>query len=111
MQDDYEKKDQLVKFLYLRSLLYFISGVLEDGYDVPIVGMERFYDQQHFQDTNFPSIITARDYILQSNDKTVWSVTTGHGSDGHKSKSQKHSDFDDDPITLASLEYILSVGF
>src|ERR1051326_6028432 len=42
MTDASEAKDHLLGIIYPRSLLYFISGVLEGEADVPIVGMNRF---------------------------------------------------------------------
>jgi hypothetical protein len=42
MHDGLEAKDAIVPIVYLRSLLYFISGVLEASDDAPIVGMERY---------------------------------------------------------------------
>jgi hypothetical protein len=41
MSDDFECKDRLVPGIYNRSLLYFISGVLEDEVDMPIAGLHR----------------------------------------------------------------------
>ena len=57
MEDAREKADRLVPAIYPHSLLYFISGVLEDESDKPILGMERFltgsaprYDQPQSHD-------------------------------------------------------------
>lgn len=46
MTDDNERKAVLVPqlaYFYPSSLLYFISGVLEDIVDCPLIGMQRFY--------------------------------------------------------------------
>ncbi len=46
MTDDNERRDVLVPqvaVFYPSSLLYFISGLLEDIVDCPLVGMQRFY--------------------------------------------------------------------
>ena len=43
MTDELEKEDDC-KAIYPASLLYLISGILEDRDDTPIAGMMRFYD-------------------------------------------------------------------
>ncbi len=110
MTDHYEKKDELVKILYPHSLLYFVSGVVEGGFDVPLVGMERFYDEDDFPAADFPEVATVRDYIEADSDRAVWSVNNA-GPDGHRSTSEKHGDFDNDLKTLESIEHILAQGF
>src|SRR6185503_20146245 len=39
MSDSIEREDRIAKALYPASLLYFVSGVLEEGRDEPLVGM------------------------------------------------------------------------
>ncbi len=63
MTDENEKKDQLAPVLYPHSLLYFASGVVEPEIDMPIVGMERFYDMKKFPKDQFPAVATVRDYM------------------------------------------------
>ncbi|RLA49166.1 MAG: hypothetical protein DRR42_15880 [Gammaproteobacteria bacterium] len=110
MTDHYEKNDRLVKILYPHSLLYFVSGVVEGGFDVPIVGMARFYENDSFPDADFPAVATVRDYIEADSDRAVWSVNDA-GPGGHRSASRKHGDFDNDPKTVESIEHILAQGF
>jgi hypothetical protein len=43
MRDHIERKDAIASVIYPASLLYFVSGVLEDDRDEPLVGMERYY--------------------------------------------------------------------
>lgn len=106
MTDEYEKKDQLVKVLYPHSLLYFVSGVVEGGYDVPLVGMERYYDQNEYPTAAYPGVATVRDYVQSDPNHAVWSVNTT-GSSGHRSASEKHGDFDNDQETLNSIKHFL----
>ena len=47
MGDELERKDSIVPGLYPASLLYFVSGVLEDSRDEPLVGMERYYSSRY----------------------------------------------------------------
>ena len=43
MDDERESSNRLASIIYPRSLLYFISGVLEREADAPIMGMQRFF--------------------------------------------------------------------
>src|SRR5262249_51825832 len=47
MSDELERKDAIFGKLFPSSLLYFVSGVLEDESDKPLVGMERFYAPEY----------------------------------------------------------------
>ena len=111
MQDFYEKADRLVPVLYPHSLLYFISGVLENGHDVPLVGMQRFFNHRLFSDKKFPELKTARDFINGTPNGTVWSVTGNDAPTGMKSNSERHGDFDNDKKTLKSIVHLLKNGF
>lgn len=91
------------------SLLYFVSGVLEeDEADMPLVGMERYFSgawpYEH------PQIAAVADYLDDS--RRVW---TGYADDpgpGRRSTAVKHGDFDDtDETTRLSLAHILQNGF
>ena len=110
MTDDNEAKDELVPVAYLRSLLYFVSGVLEGDADVPIMGMQRFlkhtqtFDQQHF-----PGVAAVRDWLAAEPNRSVWSIDAR--SNGFGSAALKHGDFDDDAATIASVRWILQQGY
>ncbi|NKL66598.1 hypothetical protein [Rhizobium leguminosarum] len=105
MTDANEQADQLVPKFYNRSLLYFISGVLEDEPDAPIAGMQRFWSGK----TPFID-----DYLLDSTTwlsekaarRTVLSINA-EGDDGFLSSAVHHGDFDDDLLTQASLRAIV----
>jgi hypothetical protein len=109
MQDEREKNDVLVPILYLRSLLYFVSGVVEDEVDVPVLGMQRFLAEKPFQDPKFEQIQHVRDYLGAVANRGIWSIA--EGVPGISSASIHHGDFDDDPATLASLVAILKSGY
>lgn len=110
MTDAWESHDQLVPIVYLRSLLYFVSGLLEDNVDEPLVGMERFLREQDiFKPEEFPAIARSRVFYQQFPDSLVWSPdTVGRGT---MSSSARHGDFDNDPATLESLQWLLKNGF
>jgi hypothetical protein len=114
MTDDSECQDHLVPFVYTRSLLYFISGVLEpDGTgesapDVPIVGMQRYYNQRDiYKDA---AIITVREFVAEDPKRSVWAPASGNAS-GLNSAALHHTAFDDDPVTLDSLVQLIQNGY
>jgi hypothetical protein len=105
MTDEKECRDALVPFVYPRSLLYFVSGVLEAGADgksaadVPVVGMQRYYtDTGTYKDDDIDAV---RKFIAAVGGRSVWSPSSA--GPGLSSGSQHHGDFDDDPVTRESL--------
>jgi hypothetical protein len=110
MSDVKEIDDSLVPILYPRSLLYFVSGVVEkeaDGqgaFDLPIVGMQRYYQAE--QVYNSPEVSRVRAFINSDAKRAVWSVE--NRGPGLSSASTSHGDFDNDPATIQSLQTILS---
>ncbi len=120
MDDEHEKNDQLVPVLYPRSLLYFVSGVVErnnegeNAFDHPIVGMERYYaDTDVYTDSVFDNV---RTFMDETETHTVWSVCTGQ-DDGLNADSTSHTGFDDfkkdEPnkfSTLNSVRHMIKYG-
>lgn len=112
MTDHYEKNDVLLKtrLLYPHSLLYFVSGVVEGGHDVPLTGMARFFREDHFPGSRFPAVKVIRDYLADDSRRVVWAVSDD-GPEGHRSKSEHHGDFDNDETNRQSVMHILKTGF
>jgi hypothetical protein len=114
MNDDSECQDQLVPFVYTRSLLYFISGVLEpdakgaSAPDVPVVGMERYYKKKDVYKER--TIQTVRNFVAADAKRAVWSPTKGQAG-GLNSDARRHTAFDDEPITLTSLVHLIEKGY
>ena len=107
MKDSCEKKDRLVPLLYPRSLLYLISGILEEegkGADVEILGLERHITGKAPYDSG--PLISIHNYFREKN-RLVLSVTEGEQPPGYNSTSKKHGDFDNDPPTLQSIMDII----
>ena len=109
MRDDYESDNSLVIGVYTRSLLYFISGVLEQRVDEPIAGMQRYltgnkpYDKEPF--------LTIKEFLDQPDeDRLVLSnsqqITPG-APPGLRTTAEEHGAFDDDGLTRASLTAII----
>ena len=120
MQDATEAEDVLVPIIYPRSLLYFVSGLLESTEqndparlpDLPLVGMQRFSTHADvFTSKAFPEIEAVEQFLGGHAEHSVWSLTAAGALQGNQSRSRKHGDFDNDPTTVASLKHILDHGF
>jgi hypothetical protein len=110
MTDTNESNDQLVPIIYPRSLLYFVSGVLEGDADMPIMGMHRFFAlNEQFGEAAFPAVASVRKWLGEGRGRSVWSVA--QGANGLSSRSLKHGDFDNDEFTVASVCWILQSGY
>ncbi|MFM0731265.1 hypothetical protein PQQ52_12330 [Paraburkholderia sediminicola] len=113
MLELYESEDQLVTGVYIRSLLYFISGVLERDRleDKPIFGMQRFLeDATVFDPAGVPNIEMCRRFLDSDPRRTVWSVTDG-APVGLNSAATTHGGFATEKVTMESVVYILTHGF
>ncbi len=121
MLDEYEMADQVWgadeelgetrdwrRFIYPASLLYLVSGILEDEADTPILGMERYYTNTSvYPDARFPGIAEARSWLQAAPHRLVWS-RTGDVGGGLGSDCFDHGAFDNDAITVASLKHIVT---
>ena len=91
------------------SLLYFVSGVLEeDEADMPLVGMERYFSGAWPYER--PEIAAVARYLDET--RRVWTGYSDDPGDGRRSTALKHGDFDDtDEPTRQSLAHLLQHGF
>lgn len=103
LHDQWEQKERTS--LYPHSLLYLISGALEDEADEPLVGMERFYTGKAYQD--FPAIKQVRDYL--TGDWQVWSEDDR--GPGKATKAKTHGGIDRDQTTVNSVVWLLLNGY
>lgn len=116
MSDPLDAADIMVPILYTRSLLYFVSGLLEghvegdswdDDIDAPIVGMQRFItNTDTYKKDEFPEIEKVRQFLQSIPNSTVWSDSSA--GNGLNSMSHKHGDFDNDAETVKSIAWIIS---
>lgn len=109
LTDAAERADQLVPFLYPRSLLYFVSGVLERGPEgesavSPLAGLQRWFTAEG--DTGGADARDLRAFLRADATRTVWSPVDG--GPGLTSGARSHAGFDDDPEVLASLARMLA---
>ncbi len=111
MQDGREREDVLVRsqpWLYPYSLLYFVSGVLEDESDMPLLGMQRYHSDAATY--TMPEVQDSLGYLRNAKAQpTVWSEA--NGGNGLNSDSRSHGGFYNDTATLDSMRYIIENGF
>lgn len=102
-----ERKDRLVPVIYPRSLLYFISGVLEpDAVDAFILGLQRQIIGNKPYDSE-PVLEKIKTFLV-TNDRIVYSATEDGALEGLRSGSLRHGDFDNDKeTTLDSIFHLL----
>ena len=108
MSDHYEREDALVPGIYTRSLLYFISGVLEpDMVDKPVAGMMRHATRKApFEDglpREWADFLHGTDRLAQA-DSTKLDPAA---EPGFRTASTTHGGFDNDTLTQESLTALL----
>ncbi len=106
MHDKFESADALVPGLYTRSLIYFVSGVLEDESPKPLAGLERWlWAAAPDAKGNLAPI---RVFMAGAEDRLVFS-TTGEGAlSGLRCLAISHGAFDNDETTLESVQYLIA---
>jgi hypothetical protein len=110
MEDEVEIADQFFPPLYLRSLLYFVSGLVEDEVDIPLIGMKRYHSgTAPFDATTFPYVDRVLTRLMTIPHAWLWSRSSGEP--GLNTTSIHHGDFDNDENTLASVAYCIAKGF
>lgn len=108
MSDAVERQDHLVQGVYPASLLYFVSGVLEDDRDEPLVGMERYYSPR-YDPARFKTIADVKQFpCLQKDHAYAWSQTAGF--DGANCDMTTHGGWVDAAATRESVLYLLRGG-
>jgi hypothetical protein len=103
MTDEAEKADKLVGLIYPRSLLFLVSGLFEDKPGTPLAGLAR-----HIK-TRTSSAGASYDDLrgwLADDHRLVLSPSGDEAIDGLRTRAAHHGDFDNDPMTLASLLFL-----
>ena len=109
MGDEWERKDAIVKVLYPSSLLYFVSGVIEEERDCPLAGMARYYSAP-YDEANFADIKFVRDFTLFRKDHAlIWSTATE--GDGFNCDMTSHGGWAGAAATVASVQHIIGKGY
>jgi len=115
MNDKGETGKPMIPALYTRSLLYFISGVLEHdytdpqklAYDQPLAGMQRYYHNDKTYKAD--EIKNARKFIAQNSRRAVWSKE--NRGKGLASSADQHSGYAEEKDTLNSVKFIIEHGW
>lgn len=105
MRDELEAEDTLVgdwDVLYPRSLLYFISGVLEGGTDEALIGLERHFSGRSPYNLDDGLHIRCRDFLINHPASSLV-LSEANGSPGLECEAKDHGLFDNDPKTRKSL--------
>ena len=106
MSDELEQKDALIPGVYPLSLLYLVSGILEDEPDTPILGMQRYFTDKapyKLSDVQIPFT-----YLNKYPTSHVWSLSTA--GDGISSDAKSHATFYSEAITMKSVRYAIENG-
>lgn len=115
MTDQAESAEALVPFVYTRSLLYFVSGVVErddegeSAYDRPLVGMQRYHTMTGTYTSSTEA--TVRAHLGGDDRRTVWSPTKAGALRGLRCGAQGHTKFDEDDPTLESMVDLIQRGY
>jgi hypothetical protein len=111
MTDKNEKHDLLVPYFYTHSLLYLISGILEDegsDFDSYILGLERNIKATPPYDS-VNEIVEANKFLYAAGkNRIAFSQTDGTTPEGLRTQSLSHGGFDDDDATINSIKFMLS---
>lgn len=121
LSDELESGYWEVPVVYPRSLLYFVSGVLETeatkpANDLPLLGMQRYYKSADVY--NDAPLNRVRRFILEggSQRQSVWALDPR--ADGLGADSDRHGGFDDlkwndgrTGKTMESVLHVLSKGW
>jgi hypothetical protein len=101
LRDERERSYWEVPLLSRGSLLYIVAGLLEDEADTPLLGMQRYhtgaspYDSQPLSDV--------LEYLKLN--PPVWAIEDA--VDGRRSGALTHGGMTTEPLTLASIQYLL----
>jgi len=113
MSDAYERKDALVDavpFLYPRSLLYFVSGLLEDegkSNDQFILGMERYINWVSYT-SRFSQLDDIASFLNEAGkDRLILSESASDAPEGHRTTAIDHGAFDNNAEVHQSIIYYL----
>ncbi|GAC1641445.1 MAG: hypothetical protein NVS4B12_03760 [Ktedonobacteraceae bacterium] len=106
MSDELEQKDALIPGVYPLSLLYLVSGILEQEADTPILGMQRYFTDK--VPYTIPEVQETFAYLNKYQTSHVWSLTMA--GDGLSSNSKSHATFYSEEITMNSVKYVIANG-
>lgn len=108
-------KIPIIAHIYRHSLLYIVSGAFEKTSEMPLLGMQRYWERSQYANaTRFPQIAAVKQQVDTNFGGTasrIWSKTPPNAPDGFRTSAEHHGDFPGDADTVGSLEYIIRNGF
>jgi len=110
LNDAMEASDVIVPGVYPRSLLYLVSGLFESGpsaesaWDVPLLGMQRFFDRPEVYCDD--PISSVRRFFDRESARVVWSPSVS-AAPGLLSDARSHGGFVRDRLTLESVCHVI----
>jgi len=108
MGDTIERADAIAGAVYPASLLYFVSGVLEDNRDEPLVGMERYYSTSYVG-SGFGDVAFVKGQATLSRPHAyAWSQVSER--EGANCDMTSHGGWVDAAATLASIKFLIHKG-
>jgi hypothetical protein len=106
MSDVIERQDKLHPLIYPASLLYFVSGILEDHRDEPLVGMERYYSSPYDGQDHFGAVAALKSFkFLARQHPFAWAQLTGFA--GANCDMTTHGGWADVQATLESVKFLI----
>ncbi|MBA3855303.1 MAG: hypothetical protein C0507_00190 [Cyanobacteria bacterium PR.3.49] len=100
-----EKDDVVFHGLYPRSLLYFVSGVIEKHADESLIGMATYFREGAYYKKEVKRI---REYMQPPKLTRVWAPRLG--IPGGSSNATRHEDFSKEHSSLESVQDIIRLG-
>jgi hypothetical protein len=109
MSDITECKDIMIAYFYTHSLLYLISGILEDrgdSYDAYILGLERHIRYESPYDIEELNLVNSYLYT-EGSDRLLFSETAIDALEGLQTRAVKHGGFYLEEFTKKSIQHLL----
>ena len=110
MKDEFETQDKLVPFLYPYSLLYLVSGILEDegnDCDAYILGLERHINGKVPYNSAHELVSTTKFLFEGDTNRVIYSKSDLAAVLGLRTTSISHGEFDDNNDVIESINYFL----
>lgn len=100
MEEDFEKMDHCIPYIYTRSLLYLVSGLFEDEIDTKIMGLHE-HIRAEGRYSSFEELVKINRFLNKH--QLVLSVDKVNPNESMRSTSENHAAFDNDETTLLSI--------
>jgi hypothetical protein len=100
-----------VPFLYPASLLYFVSGILEDEADKPLLGMQRFYSGVSPYDSAGTPDVVGLTQLPELTKPYAENWARSNFGQGCATDQATHGGLEQAPILMVSVQNIVQKGF